>query len=447
MRISTFTLLLTIFLINSCSERSNENEQNNKTRYEKWIADIDYFEKEFVDKSKTYSPDSAESCKTALKKLKLQIDSLDDNKIILEISRCIAMANNGHTKIDLNWMKKIPLRFYWFSDGLFVIKASIENAKFLGAKVLMIDSIDIEKVQNILNPYLSGNNNWKRYSGTNYLCSPEILNGIGATGKDSIMLTMTVNNDTISSWFKVSELKIDKSESEAWENLYPVNNKTSQENNVKHVLSDNENLPIYLQHDDKCAFYKFIDTLNIAYLNINKNVNKGVVLDELINEFLDSIKTSHVKKVVCDLRFNTGGNYMLTLKLSKKLPAYMPKNCKIYLITSNTTFSAGLVTAARLKYYAKNNLILVGDNVGDNLKFWSEEKAVKLPNSKLKLIDSKYEHDFIDDKFILFRTFWLDILYGVGVNNLTVDKKIQLTFEDYYIKKDPIYEWIIQQKE
>jgi len=39
----------------------------------------------------------------------------------------------------------------------------------------------------------------------------------------------------------------------------------------------------------------------------------------------------------------------------------------------------------------------------------------------------------------------LNFLYGVGVNDLKVDKEIGLSFKDYKENKDPILEWIIQE--
>ncbi len=96
-------------------------KEQNKSRSQKWVEDIAYFESEYLNESNTFPKDSISSCKLILSTLKSQIDSLSDNQLILQLSKCVAMANNGHTNIPLSFMDKIPLRFYRFSNGLHII--------------------------------------------------------------------------------------------------------------------------------------------------------------------------------------------------------------------------------------------------------------------------------------------------------------------------------------
>ncbi len=437
-----FFLLLTIIHIN-CIGQTVETNQHDKSRHDKWVEDLEYFNNEFLRKSKTYLEDSLIACKKRLSDLELQIDSLNDNQIILELSRCVAMAGNGHTTIHLGWMKKIPIRFFWFSDGLYIIKTTDTLSQFLGSKVLMINSLEASEIQRKLNPYLSGNDNWKKFTATNYLCSPEVLNGIQLTNYDSLNLTLLVNNDTVKTQIGVSHLSDKKYEYNAWENLYPLK---SDKKDWYHVLDSLKNIPLYLQHSDKGAFYEFIDSYKIAYFNLNSTWDRGIQLTNLINEFLDSLKAKSNYSVIMDLRFNTGGNFMLPLNLAKKTPKIINEGSKIYLITSNMTFSAGLVTAARIKYFAKDKIVIVGEKVGDNLKFWAEGIYFELPNSGLKIQDSKYAHDWVDDKFIPFKTYWLNLLFGVPAKDLEVDKEINISFNDFEKGHDPINDWILTQQ-
>jgi hypothetical protein len=111
------------------------------------------------------------------------------------------------------------------------------------------------------------------------------------------------------------------------------------------------------------------------------------------------------------------------------------------------TFSAGIVTAARIKYFAKDKIIIVGDKVGDNLEFWAERDNYKLPNSGLAIQDSKYAHDWANNKFVPFKTFWFNLLFGVPAKDLNVDKEIKISFTNYYNGHDPILDWILKQEE
>ena len=311
------SLLLLILIFKSCSGQTIDTNKAEKSRHEKWIEDLEYFENEYLENSKTFSVDSRALCKKHIADLKRKADSLNDNQIILELSRCVAMANNGHTAINLGWMKKIPLRFFWFSDGLYIIKTTDTLSQYLGAKVLMINSFKTNEMLRNLNPYLSGNENWKRFIATNYLCSPEVLNGINCSDSSFLNLTLLLNYDTISTLIEVSKATDKRYEYNSWENIYPQEPGTEE---WSHVFNSTENLPLYLQHSDKGAFYKFLDYKKMAYFNLNTSWDRGVKLTDIINEFLDSLKKKQDYSVIIDLRFNTGGNFLLPLKLAKKTP-------------------------------------------------------------------------------------------------------------------------------
>ena len=426
------------FIIIGCEEPKEINHLE-KTRSEKWIEDLAYFENEYLNESKTFPKDSIPSSKVLLTSLTTQLDSLSDNQIILQLSKCVAMANNGHTTIHLSGMDKIPVRFYWFANGLYIIKTDKLSAEYLGTRVLGINSMQIDTVLERLQPYLAGIDRFKKFIATNYLSSPKILNGIGLTEEDSMRLTLLKGKDTLEVSFKIKDMSNSKYEYETWADLYPD---WPKNDSWEYVLTKNDSLPLYLKHMNEGVFYTFLDSEKIAYFSINALWYKSSDFEGEIDEFLDELKTKNDYNVVIDLRYYTGGNYLIPTKLASKPPEIIDENRKIYLITSPMTFSAGLVTAARIKYFAKGKTVIVGEEVGDNLKFWAEGDYYKTPNFNISIQDSKYEHDWKDNKFTLGKTFWVNAFYGVPAKDLKVDKRIQLTFEDYLNKRDPILEWI-----
>ena len=434
-------ILLTLTI--GCKEQKFENNTSEKSRNQKWNEDIAYFESEYLNESKTFPKDSIADCKLVLSNLKLQIDSLTDNQIVLQLSRCVAMANNGHTTIHLSSMDKIPLRFYWFKEGLYIIKTDSSSKQYLGSKILEINSIKTDSVFRHLKPYLSGIESFKKFTATNYLASPQILNGIGLAAKDSMSLTLLRAKDTLTVSFRVKEMSNSKYEYESWNDLYPDQ---AHDNSWQYLLDNNDSLPLYLKKMNEGVFYSFLDSEKIAYFSINALWYKAPDFKGLIDDFLDELKNKTDYNVVIDLRYYTGGNYLKPTKLATKPPKIIDKNRKIYLITSPMTFSAGLVTAARVKYFAKDKAVVVGEEVGDNLVFWAEGDYYKTPNFKIGIQDSKYKHDWKDDSFSLGKTFWVNKFYGVPAKDLKVDKKIELSYEDYLNEKDPILEWIINQE-
>lgn len=380
-----FIIILTLIVLNSCDEQQAQIDQLEKPRHEKWVEDITYFEEEFVNNSKPYPKDSIAPCLIRLKDLKANIEILSDTQIMLELSRCVVMANNGHTGLSWGEMDAIPLRFYQFSDGMYIVKADSMLSEYLGAKVLKINSIEISKVQKIVYPYISGIDRWKKYESSFRINSPKILHALGIGKKDSLTLTLIPINrtDSVTVSFGVKKIENDKERSDSWADLYP---NIAKDNAWRYVKNSKENLPLYLKNTEDGVFYKFMDDEKVAYFGINRLWGNCPDFKGEINEFLDILKTKTNYNVVIDLRYFTGGNYTLPTKLATKPPKIIDKNRKIYLITSNKTFSAGVVTAARVKHFAKDKIVIVGEEVGDNLKFWAEGITYKLPNSGLKFM-------------------------------------------------------------
>ena len=436
-------IFVSLILILGCEKQKTEITNSEKARSEKWMEDIAYFQNEYLNESKTFPKDSISSSKVLLSGLKTQIDSLSDNQIILQLAKCVAMANNGHTTIHLSGMGKIPVRYYWFANGLYIIKTDKSSAAYLGTKVLKINSIEIDTVLKRLKPYLSGIDRFKKFTATNYLASPKILNGIGLTAQDSMRLTLLKGIDTLDVSFKVKEMPNSKYEYETWADLYPDR---TENDTWEYILTNNDSLPLYLKHMDEGVFYTFLDSEKIAYFSINALWYKSPDFKGKIEDFLDDLKTKRDYNVVFDLRYYTGGNYLIPTKLSTKPPKIIDEDRKIYIITSPMTFSAGLVTAARIKYFAKTKAVIVGEEVGDNLKFWAEGDYYKTPNFNIEIQDSKYEHDWKDNMFTLGKTFWVNAFYGVPAKDLEVNKEIQLSFEDYLNNRDPILGWIYKER-
>jgi hypothetical protein len=82
------------------------------------------------------------------------------------------------------------------------------------------------------------------------------------------------------------------------------------------------------------------------------------------------------KDLVFDVRFNTGGNYQETADIAKGLPSWFDSTERIYIVTGPATFSAGIATAARLKYFSGERAVIVGEPAGDSRRF-RRTKSIK----------------------------------------------------------------------
>ena len=432
-------VVVIIACISACSSSNEVEPGPASTRQEKWKADLAYFEDIYLTRSRTFPQDSLLPCKKVLRHLKANQETLTDPEIILGLSKCVAMANNGHTTIHLSRMATIPLRFYWFKDGLHIIKSDTASSIYLGSKLLAINGMPVDKVYKKLAPYLSGIPSFKKFTATHYLSSPEILSGIGLSKPNQMELRLLKGADTLSTTFTTKEMSNPTYAYESWSDLYPDWNTKDE---WAYTLAKNKVLPLYLEHMDKGVFYHFLEEEQLAYFSINAMWYKEPDFKGKIGSFLKELKGKRDFDVVLDLRYYTGGNYLIPTELASQPPKIINDDQKIYLITSPMTFSAGLVTAARTKYFAKDKLVIVGEEVGDRLKFWAEGDYYKTPHFEIQIQDSKFEHDWEDNTFTFGKSFWVNNFYGVGAKHLRVDEPIKLSYKDYYQGVDPILDWI-----
>ena len=96
------------------------------------------------------------------------------------VARAVALSANAHTNVDLrSWREKLssaPVRFAWFPEGLFVVRAMTGETSLLGARVLAIDGIDPEALEREAARYFAGTPEYVRAANPVLLESPDALN-------------------------------------------------------------------------------------------------------------------------------------------------------------------------------------------------------------------------------------------------------------------------------
>lgn len=155
---------------------------------------------------------------------------------------------------------------------------------------------------------------------------------------------------------------------------------------------------------------------------------------------LDDAAKKSIRNAVVDLRFNRGGDYVLTADFSRRLPELLPPGGRLFILTSANTFSAAISTAARLKYFAGSRALLIGEAMGDRSQFWGEGGTTLLPNTKLTLRYTTAYHDWENGCSLsqIMTCFLLNYAYAVPAGSLQPTLTVAPTFADYAAGKDPV---------
>jgi hypothetical protein len=371
----------------------------------------------------------------------------------VEITRAVAVAGNGHTRTFLmrhgNYLNRMPIRFHWFSDGLFVVKAIADFSETLGARVLAINGNPPEELMSRMRELVPGSDSWVFYKSTYLLNSPDFLHGLGVTlDSDSVPITFQ-DGDGREFTLKLPSLPIQQRSSsyEAWVDLSPFSTWYPDGHTWLHVLSV-EAVPLYLKTPNTACSYALLEGSQLLYIQINRNVSdKTCNQSDFAGEIKQIADSKSVDVIIFDLRFNTGGNYLETLEITNGIPIWFESAKRIYIVNGPATFSAGIVSTARLKYFSGKRALIIGKPAGDGLKMWAEGPTFVLPNAKLQVKAATDYHDWADNSFEFGKTYFPNQFHGVAAANIDVDLPVTTSFRDYLSGRDPVLEAISSLKD
>lgn len=357
-----------------------------KNRVEAWSQDIDALTTRFIELDQSFSPAERSMFLELLDRTKRELPQLNDNQVIARMASAIALARNAHTRLYLvrnaTELRRLPVRLWWFSDGLRIVRSTPGHRALLGCRVDSIGGITARKARDMVAPAFAGNAQWVDYMSVYSLTTAELLNGFGVTETaDSVVYGVSDCAGGATS-VVLNPLPLVKRSSavEAWWDLSP-RFPGADTGWVQVLGSKADKLPLYLTNP-KNYWFEYLPSSGILYFQYNRSQNMpGETVAQFGERLLAALEQHKPRAFVLDVRFNTGGNLTLSEDLMKRLIERTAGIAR-YVITSRVTFSAGISAAAA--WAESGNITIVGEPVGDELDMWAEGGNVRLPNSGFK---------------------------------------------------------------
>ena len=354
-----------------------------KDRVEAWTQDLDALEKRFLPVDRSFSPGERALFLEALSELRSDLPKLSDAQVTMRMASAIAIAKNPHTRLYLlrnrTELRRMPIRLWWFSDGLYVVRTREEHRKLLGCRVDTIGGKPARLARDMVAPAFAGTPSWIDYKSVYSLTSPEALQGMGVTAAAN-MVEYGLSGCAAAGRVTLMPLPLVRSQDavEAWWDLSPLH-PGAGEGWVQALQSSKGKLPLYLRNPTLNYWFEYLPESGTLYFQYNRAADmmseKAAAFSErLLAEF----ERHPVKQLVVDLRFNTGGNLTLASGLMNKLQE-RTQEMKRWVITGRTTFSAGITPVA--SWREAGDVTVVGEPVADTMEFWAEGGNIKLPNS------------------------------------------------------------------
>lgn len=112
------------------------------TRLEAWDQDLQTLETRFLNADTTFTPGERGLFLQAIASIRSDLPRLSNGQITARIAAAIALSDNAHTRLYMirnrTRLKRLPVRLWWFSEGLYVVRATREHQGLLGCRIDMM---------------------------------------------------------------------------------------------------------------------------------------------------------------------------------------------------------------------------------------------------------------------------------------------------------------------
>ena len=391
----------------------------------------------------SFSPASAAEFEKRRLSMLEQTGSMSVAQFAMGVSELVALADNGHTNVSpgrrARLLNRVPLRFAWFAEGLFVIRSDAAHRDLLGARVTAIGGHPIAEIEHALRRFRGDTPQRARLRNLYVLESPEALAVVYPdVSSEHLSLEVGLADGSVVQHDVIARPADPEMPLIAHHLLLsPAAAKADDPNGVS-LLAEDAPLPLVLRGNGASLFRQDLDNGAALYLHLwSMQDDAAGGISSQLSRLLEA-QPAPWKYVIVDLRNNGGGDYTKLHAFARNLPAHLNKDGRLYVLTNAETFSAALVTAAFLKHYGGDRAIIVGEPVGDRTAFWAEGGSLVLPNSKLPIGFATGYHDWENGCDDLRRCFSLNFWFGVAAGKLDPSIDVAWTFADYREGRDSV---------
>lgn len=318
-----------------------------------------------------------------------RLPGMSHHEIIAELAAIVAAVGDGHTRLTLPLVEGsgfftghsttpppsspemtfhyLPIRLFFFDDGLFVTETDRAHAEYLGARVERIGSLSADAAMQRMSRVIHRDNDLQlRSLLPSRLVIPELLQALriiedperaefelstGGEPPRKIVLT-AVPEGSVVDWVTSSSLAPEQ--------------------------------PLYLRHPDRNYWFESLDAHDTVFCQYNEVYDQGEESIAAFSGRLTGFIANHsVKTLILDLRFNRGGDNSLNRSFLHALircPALREPG-HFFVIIGRDTFSAAMMFAIDLEKHT--SAIFVGEPTGGRPNHFGDSRKIQLPNSGL----------------------------------------------------------------
>ncbi|MBL0341786.1 MAG: hypothetical protein IPP71_13115 [Bacteroidetes bacterium] len=291
---------------------------------------------------------------------------LDDAQIAIRLKQLISKMGDSHTNLsvakvfDLNL--RLPLKSFWFKEGIFIIGAQHSYQELNGQQIIAINNIPVKVIADSLSTLTANENTaFHKFMVTDLITYFSFLQYFEFVKSDSLILEVS-NEQGVKSEHTIHAT----AEKGEW------------------VTYATKTVPLYQKFRDIYFGEEYNRTDSIYFIQYNDCWGKELEMkygneekakglpsfNEFENRVFNVLQSKPIKKVVVDLRFNKGGASYQGTQFIERLSRFREINQKgkIYVVVGRETFSSAIINVMDFKRLT--SAIFVGEETSVSPIIW-----------------------------------------------------------------------------
>jgi tetratricopeptide (TPR) repeat protein len=384
---------------------------------------------------------------------RVESGNLDD--YFFELTTLAGMAADVHTLVfvprspSLVLNRAYPLRFWKFSDGLYVRAAAPPLANFVGAKILAIGGIPMEQAWKKMLDRLPAENEWDSVGWAQFFMQfPGFLHATSIANDAQVTWTIQRQDER-----PVTE-RFDATDPGGWQLINSSNGIVAPDGYREG--HDTKNPPLWLKNRYRKYWFEYLSDSNSIFVQVNEpRDDPQYPWSDFLQEVFQTIHEKHATRLIIDLRHNGGGYGYLAQSLVHKIIATpeIDQPGRLFVLIGRVTQSAGVVFASKLEL--ETHAVFLGEPLAGHPNSFNSPMgmhvAQALPGTDIMFrVSSRLQQfsDHQDDRRFIAPDISIGMSYadyGTGKDPTldtaltTTPEQVQLYFQDETGRPLPLY--------
>jgi hypothetical protein len=365
------TFLLFLFLCQGVASQTREGID--------WNYEIDLLARELSERHPDlfFKTDSAWFF-DHMKEVASEAPGKDVFQVAVRLQQIIASMGDAQTLVNYHFLinkdEMLPVKFYWFEEGIYVMKTNRMYEGLLGGKLIAINQISIDVVIDSLSTLLvNDNRSVIKYSIPGMLTWYQLLEYFGFAAHHELNLTVEKSNGQTESL--VITLPVEMGE------MIELRPGT---------------LPLGWQDQNTFFRDRYFEEDHLYYIQYNRCWSREVEEDfgsgasalfmpsykKFEKQVVSVLKKQDVEQLVFDVRFNRGGYAAQGTQLISKICKLLPRETDhIFVLIGATTYASAINNT--VNFMQSEEVLLVGEETSGKPNYFDEVKRFVLPESGL----------------------------------------------------------------